>query len=411
MNQQLQEEEEKQRQQSRSRKLEQMRKEKLRQELIRQKIRHYFPLGIGAALCLLIGVIAVTTVLGSHSREDENQENQGSEQVQQEQTSESVMQQQEDMRVNASDVDSTQSTKQQEEDTVTEAKPQSNAGQPQLVSAGEVEFQAGYEAAETSATRWPDEEQILSSYAILVNVSDNTIVAAKNAKTIINPASMTKILTVLVAAEHITDLEDTFTITLDITDYAYVNDCSSAGFLEGEVVTVKDLLYGTILPSGADAAVALATYVAGSQEAFVDMMNDKIKELGLADTANMTNCVGIYDKNHYCTVYDMAMIMKAAVENDLSREVLSAHTYTTTATAQHEEGITISNWFLRRIEDKETGGEVLCAKTGYVLQSGNCAASYEITEDKTPYICVTADAYSSWRCIYDHVAMYDLYAK
>lgn len=252
---------------------------------------------------------------------------------------------------------------------------------------------------------------ISSEHAILIDLDTDTIVAEKDASAIINPASMTKILTVLVAAEHVTDLDDTFTITLEITDYSYVNDCSSVGFAENEVVTVRDLFYGTILPSGGDAAAALATYVAGSKEAFVDMMNEKIDELGLSETAHVTNCVGLYDEDHYCTVYDMAMILEAAMENDLCREVLSAHTYTTSATEQHPEGITISNWFLRRIEDKDTGGEVVCAKTGYVVQSGNCAASYGKDASGKEYICVTANASSGWNCIYDHVALYKQFAK
>ena len=124
-------------------------------------------------------------------------------------------------------------------------------------------------------------------------------------------------------------------------------------------------MYGTILPSGGDAALALAEYVAGSHDKFVDMMNDKLKELGLSDTAHFTNCVGIYDDDHYCTLSDMAMIMKAAVENDLAKEILKTHIYTTSQTPEHPEGIEISNWFLRRIEDKDTGGEVICAKTGF----------------------------------------------
>ncbi len=254
-------------------------------------------------------------------------------------------------------------------------------------------------------------EEVISSHAILIDESTDTIVASKNAKERISPASMTKVLTVLVAAEQIAeaDLDDTLTMTLDITDYAYVNDCSSVGFLDGEKVTVRDLFYGTILPSGGDAAVGLATYVAGSHEAFVDMMNEKLAELGLSDSAHFTNCVGLYDDNHYCSVYDMAVIMKAAIQNDLCREVMSAHTYTTASTPEHPEGITISNWFLRRIEDKDTGGEVLCAKTGYVAESQSCAVSYGSFRDGKPYICVTAGATSSWRCIYDHVEIYTRY--
>ena len=267
--------------------------------------------------------------------------------------------------------------------------------------------------AATSDTVSISSEDVISTNAILVDESTDTIIASKGAQERIYPASMTKVLTVLVAAEQIEkeDLDDTFTMTLDITDYAYINDCSSVGFLDGEEVTVRDLFYGTVLPSGGDAAVGLATYIAGSHEAFVDMMNVKLKELGLADSAHFTNCIGLFDENHYCTVYDMAVIMKAAIQNELCREVLSAHIYTTVPTEMHPEGITISNWFLRRIEDKDTGGEVLCAKTGYVVQTQSCAVSYGSFAGGTPYICVTVGATSSWRCIYDHVEIYNRYVR
>lgn len=278
--------------------------------------------------------------------------------------------------------------------------------------APEVKMPQVYEFTETEDTVGIYSENVISEHAILIDESTDTIVAKKGAYDIISPASMTKVLTVLVAAEHITEgeLDDPFTMTLEITDYAYVNDCSSVGFLDGEVVTVRDLFYGTVLPSGGDAAVGLATYVAGSHEAFVELMNEKLEELGLSDTAHFTNCVGLYDKEHHCSVYDMAIIMKAAMENEMCREFLSAKKYTTTPTEQHPEGIIISNWFLRRIEDKDTGGEVIGAKTGYVLQSGNCAVSYATCgAGETPYICVTAGAYSSWRCIYDQVEIYTRY--
>lgn len=268
-----------------------------------------------------------------------------------------------------------------------------------------------YNARSTSDTILAGDD-VISKHAIFIDLSDQSILAQRDAFSIVNPASMTKILTVLVAAEHIReeDLEDTFTITIDITDYSFSNDCSNVGFAEGETVSVRDLFYGTVLPSGADAAVGLAVYVAGSHEAFVNMMNEKLEELGLSETAHVTNCVGLYDEDHYCTVYDMAMILEAAIDNEFCREVLSAHTYTTSETEQHPEGITISNWFLRRIEDKDTGGEVICGKTGYVVQSGNCAASYGIDNAGKGYICVTADSTSSWRCIYDHVALYKQFA-
>ena len=248
--------------------------------------------------------------------------------------------------------------------------------------------------------------EVGSTYGVLIDMDTGTVVAGREADTVINPASMTKILTVLVAAEHVTNPDDLVVMSQETMDYIYKNDCSTAGFALGEAVPVRDLFYGTALPSGADAALSLAEYVAGSQEAFVALMNQKVQELGLAGTAHFSNCIGLYSEENHCTVKDMAMILKAAVENDFAREILSAHTWTTTATPEHPEGIILSNWFLRRIEDKEFHGTVMSAKTGYVKQSGSCAASWEVSDSGKNYICVTGNAHSSWRCIYDHVAIY-----
>ncbi len=267
-----------------------------------------------------------------------------------------------------------------------------------------------YTAQTTDATTSADDE-VQSTNGIFIDLATGNILFDRDAHTIINPASMTKVLTVLVAAEHVTDWSDTFEITPEITNYSYVHDCSAVGFSNNEVVAVEDLFYGTVLCSGGDAALGLATYVAGSQEAFVDMMNEKLKELGLADTAHFTNCVGLYDENHYCTVYDIAMILEAAIDNPQCREVLSTKKYTTSSTSEHPEGIQISNWFLRRIEDKDTGGEVICGKTGFVAQSGSCAVSYGMDTAGNEYICATVNAHSPWRCIYDHVELYKRFAK
>ena len=267
-----------------------------------------------------------------------------------------------------------------------------------------------YTAQTTDATTSVDDE-VQSTNGIFIDLATGNILFDRDAHTRINPASMTKVLTVLVAAEHVTDWSDTFEITPEITNYSYVHDCSAVGFSNNEVVTVEDLFYGTVLCSGGDAALGLATYVAGSQEAFVDMMNEKLKELGLADTAHFTNCVGLYDEDHYCTVYDIAMILEAAIDQPQCREVLSTKKYTTSSTPEHPEGIQISNWFLRRIEDKDTGGEVICGKTGFVAQSGSCAVSYGKDAAGNEYICATVNAHSGWRCIYDHVELYKRFAK
>lgn len=371
----------------------QMQKEKAKQELLRLRIRKYAPMalaGIVAVIVLVVGISRVKAFLDSkHSDDKINNE----------------LSLVEDVEENSTEAESNELN----QDLQQEVESQVATEVIQEVNA-DVSSQKHYSAQTTSQTISPGDE-VVSANAVFIDCATGNILSQRGYKDIISPASMTKILTVLVAAENVMDLDDKFTITIDITDYSYVNDCSNVGFSVGEEVTIRDLFYGTILPSGADAAVALATYVAGSHEAFVDMMNEKAKELGISDTAHFTNCVGLYDKEHHCTVYDMAMILEAAVDNEFCREVLSAHTYTTSETNEHPEGITISNWFLRRIEDKDTGGEVICAKTGFVAQSRNCAASFGKDADGNEYICVTAGSTSSWRCIYDHVELYKKFAS
>ena len=136
-------------------------------------------------------------------------------------------------------------------------------------------------------------------------------------------------------------------------------------------------------------------------------MNKKLADLGISDTAHFTNAVGAYDEDHYCTALDMATILRAAIDNELCREVLSCHYYEVPPSGGEEsQAIGISNWFLRRIEDKDTHGEVVCAKTGYVGEAGFCCASYQESDDGGRYICVTADGAGIWPCIYDHVDIY-----
>lgn len=264
-----------------------------------------------------------------------------------------------------------------------------------------------------SASTYTIGDELSSNYAIIIDLSGEEILAQKEAFTVVSPASMTKILTVLVAAEHIESekcLDDTVTIDLEITDYCYVNECSTAGFLRDEEVSVRELFYGTILPSGAEAALGLARYVAGSHEDFVDLMNEKVAELGLSDTAHFTNCVGLYNERNVCTVYDIAMILRAAMENELCREVLTTKIHTIPANDMHPDGMVLSNWFLRRIEDYVPDGlSVVGAKTGYVSKAGSCAASIAQTDEGNYYICVTADTTSSKQCVQDHVQLYTTY--
>ena len=247
-----------------------------------------------------------------------------------------------------------------------------------------------------------------SANAILINMDTNEIIASKGGKDRIVPASMTKVLTVISAWKRITpeQLNESVIVPQEAIDYSFKHKCSCVGFEPGEIVTVRDLFYGTILPSGGDAAVALAIYIAGSQEEFVNMMNADLQEFGMGSTSHMMNMVGINDENHYSTCYDMAMLLERAMDDDFLAEVLSAHIYTTSSSDEHPEGLEISNWFLRRIEDKDFGGTIWGAKTGYVDESRSCSVSCEISNTGVKYLCCTAGAHNSWRCINDHASIY-----
>lgn len=254
-----------------------------------------------------------------------------------------------------------------------------------------------------------EDTQMQSLYAALIDGKTGKLLVQREATTRIPPASMTKIMTLLVASEHITeeDLDKEVVISADDIYKAYKKGLSSVGYKEGDVATVRELFYGTMLQSGADAAVALARFVAGSEDEFVVLMNDKLAELGLSDTTHFVNCAGEYNDDHYSTCVDMAMILKATIENDFCFEVMNVRKYDVNLPSAENGVKTLSNLFLRRIEDKETHGEVFCAKTGFVNQSGNCAASYYVSNEGEPYFCVTVNAHSAWRCIYDHVYIYD----
>lgn len=255
-------------------------------------------------------------------------------------------------------------------------------------------------------------EEFPSRYVVLADLESGEILAEKNSETVINPASMSKILTLLVATEQMPEekLDGYFTMTREVADYCFSNKCSNVGYEVGEQIPVRELFYGCILCSGADACLGLAELACGSHEAFVEKMNEKVAELGLSDTAHFTNCVGIYDEDLHCTVRDMALILKAALKNERCRDVLTTDVYFSEATDYHSKGQVLINEFLQRIQGRDTGDiTVRSAKTGYVQQAGFCAASYGEGSDGAAYLCVTGSSSSTKQSIYDHAELYRIY--
>ena len=263
-------------------------------------------------------------------------------------------------------------------------------------------------STETDSTQTLDLE-LYSEHAILIDLETNTVIAEKDPDAKIYPASMTKVMTALVACEQITDWNATFTMTQAIIDPLFLSDATMAGFVNGEEVSMTDLVYGALLPSGAEATEALAQTIAGSTEGFVALMNEKAAELGLTNT-HFVNDSGLHDEDHYTTVREMAVILEAAMANERCRAALSAVSYTSAPTTQNPEGVAMINKFLYRIGQYELGDAVVeGAKTGFTSQAMNCCASFGIAANGKPVVCVTAHAWTGDFCVEDHVALYTTY--
>ena len=142
-------------------------------------------------------------------------------------------------------------------------------------------------------------------------------------------------------------------------------------------------------------------------------MNAKAKELGLRDT-HFVNASGLFDANHYSTPEDMAVIIRAAMENELLREILSTYEYTTAPTAQNPNGILLTSTLFKRMYGTEPeGSDIIGGKTGFINESGYCIASFGKSESEsgTEYVCVTFKGPSVWPAVYDQINLYTRYAK
>lgn len=251
-------------------------------------------------------------------------------------------------------------------------------------------------------------EEVKAPYAVLLSADTSEIIAGRESDTVIFPASMTKVMTLIVAVDYMDRIPSTYTFVHDdIAPHIYAG-ASRAGFEEGETVPVTDILYGLILPSGADAATAIANAVAGSEEAFANLMNEKCAEIGLKNT-HFVNPSGLYNEAQVTTCAEMAMIMSYAMQNELCAKVLSTYQYTTTSTPQNPDGLQLTSTMFSRMYGNEVENVTIEAgKTGYTVEAGNCMVSYA-TKNGNSYVCVTAASTNKWHCIFDAFKIYEEY--
>lgn len=174
------------------------------------------------------------------------------------------------------------------------------------------------------------EIQLFSKYYYLYDRSNEMVYLDEKSDEKIYPASMTKILTVSLALDKIPDIHQKVTITSQDIDGLLALQATTAGFYVGEQVTYEDLLYGALLPSGADACQALSRLTYGSTKQMVEAMNQKVKSLGLTHS-HFQNVTGLHDDNHYTTVKDMAQILNHALSNKEFVKVFNAREYTSSS--------------------------------------------------------------------------------
>ncbi len=234
-------------------------------------------------------------------------------------------------------------------------------------------------------------KQLYSKSAVLVRLEDQKILLEKNSDKIIYPASLTKIMTAIVAIENMKDLNETILLSSDLFPSLYEEDASMAGFLPMEAVRAIDLLYGVLLPSGAECCLGLADFISGSEDDFVNLMNDKAAALGMTST-HFTNSTGLNNSNHYTTAKDLSKLLLYALQNGTFREIFTSQKHSTASTKLHPDGITVYSTLFHKITDPNfSGGSILGGKTGYTSKAGLCLATLAQKYGKE-YILVTAGA-------------------
>lgn len=234
-------------------------------------------------------------------------------------------------------------------------------------------------------------EQFNSNAALCIRRSDHKAIVSLNEDEKMYPASIVKVMTVIVALEMIDDLDKTVTLPTEMFAELLAQNASVAGFVEGEEVKAIDLVYAAMLPSGADGSIGLAYIVSGSEEAFAKLMNDKAAELGMTNT-HFANATGLHSEDTYSTARDLVTLFDYALNNEIFKEVISNSSYTTSKTNKHPSGLTMSSTVytaFRSVTDDYS--YISGGKTGYTPEAGQTLITCANINGEE-YILVTLDA-------------------
>lgn len=240
---------------------------------------------------------------------------------------------------------------------------------------------------------------ITGEYVTLYNMNEDTLLYSKNDTKKTSIASLTKMMTTLVAIEEIDDLDKI--VTIKERDFEGTVGYSKAGFKVGDKVTYRDLLYGIILPSGADAVNAVVNNTLGYDK-FIKKMNETAKKIGMNDTS-YANPVGKDDENNYSTSNDLAKLLKYALKNKTFKTIFTTKNYKTS------NGINLEST-VNRYENILNTNEIKGAKSGFTKDAGRCLASIT-TLNNVDYLLVVINSSTTnpYNAIKDTITIYDYY--
>ncbi len=254
-----------------------------------------------------------------------------------------------------------------------------------------------------AADYWPEGPAIETPSAIVMEMTTGTVLYEKNADEPLYPASITKIVTALVALENGT-LSDVVTFS-----DAAIDNTEGSGIARdyGEQMTLEECLYGMLLNSSNECAYAIAEHVGGTFENFVAMMNEKAKELGCTNT-HFTNPHGLPDENHYVSSRDMAILASAAYENETFRIITGTARYEIPPTNKHSEPTPLQNHnemlypfkSTKYVYEYCTGG-----KTGYTSVANSTLVTYA-EKDGMKLVCVVMNTQSPNQWL-DSISLFD----
>ncbi len=247
--------------------------------------------------------------------------------------------------------------------------------------------------------------EINSKYAVLYHLEENRVIEEINKDEKTSVASLTKIMTALVAIHRIKNFDEQVQVEKSMFYGLKEENAYMIGLKENQKVTYNDLLYGVLLASGADATRVLAISLAGSEEKFVELMNREAKALNLTNT-HFENAIGLDAINHYSSVDDIAKLFIEAWKNEKFKEIFTTKSY-----IFQWEKIQVESTFFKTAEsfglptDKVLGG-----KTGYTINAGRCLATIAFdTKNNSSYVLVTTNALKRIEPIEDALNTYQYY--